>query len=102
MLNCKLSCLVGDSIHIKHININFNNNQRTKLKMHPLVFTSLKCVCIKQFESLQIIKTIFVCINPLKVGSTENDTPTHRARCPTYVSLITNSQFIIIRFISVA
>jgi len=39
-----------------------------------LYLTFLKCICIKQFESLQLIKTIFVRINPLKVSSTENYT----------------------------
>jgi len=69
--------------------------------MHPLVFTSLKCVCIKQFESLQLIKTIFVCINPLKVGSSENDTQNLLTELE-FLLMSVQSQFIIIRFISVA
>ena len=57
-----------------------------------------KCIYIKRFESLKLIKTIIVCINQLKF----HITPTHRARFPTYVSSITNSQFIVIIFASVA
>ena len=42
MLNCKFSSLVGDSIHIKHIIINFNNNQGTKLKIQVWIVTKIK------------------------------------------------------------
>ena len=72
-----------------------------------LFLTSLKvCVCIKQFESLKVIKAICVCINPLKVGSTENNTGN---LLPGLIDFLLTgmlvqsqcTQCIIIRFISV-
>jgi len=56
---------------------------------------------MKRFESLQLIKTICVCINPLKVGSTENYTY-HLLTELEFLLMSVQSQIIIIIFISVA